>query len=108
MIAFIDKFFNIRKNGTMDAYLTDMKEAADQMEEVEVGLLEKVIVYHTLKNLPSDYDTFILHKRKSPTFLELEARLLNEELGRRNSGQEQPKALAATIRGTNSCRPYNC
>ena len=46
------------------------------MEEVEVGLLEKVIVYHTLKNLPSEYDTFkqmILHERKSPSYLELEA-----------------------------------
>ena len=40
----------------MDAYLADMKEVVDQMEEVEVGLLEKVIVYHTLKNLSSEYD----------------------------------------------------
>ena len=37
-MSLIDKFFNIRKNGNMDAYLADMKEAADQMEEVEVGL----------------------------------------------------------------------
>ena len=57
-MSLIDKFFSIRKNGTMDAYLADMKEAVDQMEEVEVGLPEKVIVYHTLKNLPSEYDTF--------------------------------------------------
>ena len=57
-MSLIDRFFSIRKNGTMDAYLVDMKEAVDQMEEVEVGLPKKVIVYHTLKNLPSEYDTF--------------------------------------------------
>ena len=50
-MSLIDKFFSIRKNGSMDAYLVDMKEAVDQMEEVDVGLPEKVIVYHTLKNL---------------------------------------------------------
>ena len=57
-MSLIDRFVSIRKNGTMDAYLVDMKEVANQMEEVEVGLPEKVIVYHTLKNLPSEYDTF--------------------------------------------------
>ena len=55
-MSLIDKFFSITKNGSMDAYLADMKEAADQMEEVKVGLPEKVIVYHTLKNHPSEYD----------------------------------------------------
>ena len=40
----------------MDAYLADMREAADQMEEVDVDFSEKVIIYHTLKNLPNDYD----------------------------------------------------
>ena len=67
-MSLIDKFFNIRKNGSMDAYLANMKEAADKMEEVEVGLPKKVVVYHTLKNLPNDYDTFkqvILHERIS-------------------------------------------
>ena len=55
-MSLIDKFFSIRKNDSMDAYLADMKEAADQMEEVDVGLPKKVIVYHILKNLPSNYD----------------------------------------------------
>ena len=65
-MSLIDKFFSIRKNGSMDAYLADMKEAANQMEEVEVGLPEKVIIYYTLKNLPSGYDMLkqvILHER---------------------------------------------
>ena len=107
----IDKFFSIRKNGSMDIYLADMKEAADQMEEVEVGLPEKVIVYHTLKNLPSDYDMLkqlILHKKRSPSYLELEARLLNEEISRKNCSQEQPEALALSHRGGLSQRPFSC
>ena len=29
----------------MDAYLADIKEAADQMEEVEVGLLKKLLSF---------------------------------------------------------------
>ena len=48
-----------------------------------MGMLEKVIVYHPLKNLPSDYDTLkhvILHEKKLPTYLELEVCLLNKEL----------------------------
>ena len=109
-MSLIDKFFSIRKHGSMDAYLADMKEAADQMEEVEVGLLEKVIVYHTLKNLPSEYDMLkqlILHERRSPSYLELEARLLNEEISRKNCSQEQSEALAASHRGGFFRRPFN-
>ena len=52
----IDKFFTIIKTGTMDEYLADVNETADEMEEVDVGQSEKVIVYHTLKNLPKEYD----------------------------------------------------
>ena len=65
------------------------------------------MVYHTLKNLPSEYDTFkqvILHERKSPTY---QARLLNEELGGRNHNPDQSEALAATSRGGGMRRPYS-
>ena len=48
-MSLIDKFFSIRKNGNMNANLVDMKEVANQMEEVEVGLPKKVIVYHSKK-----------------------------------------------------------
>ena len=80
------------------------------MEEVEVGLLEKVIMYHTLKNLPSDYDMLkllILHERRSLSYLELKARLLNEEISRKNCSQEQPEALALSHRGGFSRRPFS-
>ena len=61
------------------------------MEEVEVGLPKKLIIYHTLKNLPSEYDTFkqvILYKREPFIYLELEARLFNEELNMQKSSQD--------------------
>ena len=109
-MSLIDRFFSIRKNGSMDAYLVDIKEATDHMEEVEVGLLEKVIVYHTLKNLPSEYHTFkqvILHEIKPSTYLELEACLLNDELNKWNSGQDQSKALSATTCENSLQRPSN-
>jgi hypothetical protein len=108
----IDKFFTIQKTGSMDEYLADVKEAADQMEEVDVGLPEKVIVYHTLKNLPKEYDMIkqvILNERKPPSYLELESRVLNEEMARRQDGAHgsDAEALAVTYRQSNSRRPYS-
>jgi hypothetical protein len=78
----MDKFFSIRKLGSMDEYLTDMKEAVDLLEEVELPLPERILVFYTLKNLPKEYDVIkqiILNESKLPTYLELELRLLNEE-----------------------------
>jgi transposase InsO family protein len=99
----IDKFFTIRKTGSMDEYLADVKEAADQMEEVEVGLPEKVVVYHTIKNLPKEYDTVkqvILGAKPQPSYLELESRLLNEEMARKqdSSHERDSEALAVNFR----------
>ena len=81
------------------------------MEEVDVGLPEKVIVYHTLKNLPRDYNTIIqviLNERRPPSYLELESRLVNEEMAcKQDKSQESnTKALALTHRH-NSQRSYN-
>jgi hypothetical protein len=108
-MSLIDKFFTIRKTGRMDEYLADIKEAADQMEEVDVGLPAKVVNYHTLKNLPSEFDMIkqvILNERKPSTYLELESRLLTEEMTRKNVSQERDnEALALTYR-PGSRRPY--
>jgi hypothetical protein len=96
----IDKFFTIRKSYSMDEYLADIKEAADQMEEVDVGLPEKVIVYHILKNLPRDYNTIkqvILNERKPPSYLELESRLLNEEMARKQDGSQESDTEALVL-----------
>ena len=81
-VLFIDKFFSIRKLNSMDEYLADMKEAADSLEELDVPLPEKILVAYILKNLPPEYDMvkqIIMNERKLPSYLDLEARLLNEE-----------------------------
>jgi hypothetical protein len=80
-MLFKDKFFTILKVGSINRYLAHMKEAADQMEEVEVGLLEKIVVYHTLKNLPREFNIIkqiILSTKLQPNYHELEPYLLNK------------------------------
>ncbi len=59
-IYLIDKKFNLRKikNISMDANLTERKNVVDKMEKVNVGLLEDVVVYYTIKNLLKEYDVF--------------------------------------------------
>jgi hypothetical protein len=40
----------------MDDYLTDMKEAADMLEELGILLPEPIVVYYTVDNLPKEYN----------------------------------------------------
>lgn len=64
----------------MVAYLTDVKEAADYIEEVDVGLSKNLILYWKLKNLPSNYDTIkqvISNEKSLPLYIEVKIRLLN-------------------------------
>jgi hypothetical protein len=80
------------------------------MEEVNVGLHEKIIVYYTLKNLPKEYDMIkqvILNKRKLPSSLELESHLLNEEMAQKQDGTQGGNAEALTLKyhHNNSRRP---
>jgi hypothetical protein len=55
-----DEFFNFRKieNITMDAYLIEVKNVANKMEEVKVGLPKDIMVYYIIKNLQKEYDVF--------------------------------------------------
>ena len=59
-VMLIDKFFTLRKSEsiTMDAHLTEVKEIANLLEEVDVNIPEDIIVYYTLKNLPKEYEIF--------------------------------------------------
>jgi hypothetical protein len=47
------EFFNFRKieNIPMDAYLIEVKNVANKMEEVKVGLPVNIMVYYIIKNL---------------------------------------------------------
>lgn len=42
----------------MDAHLTEVKEIANLLEEVDVVIPKDIIVYYTLKNLPKEYEIF--------------------------------------------------
>ena len=80
----IDKFFALRKTESisMDVHLTEIKEVADLLEEVDVNIPEDIIVYYTLKNLPKEYEIFKrmqISGQSLPTYEELEAKLISEE-----------------------------
>lgn len=53
-VMLLAKFFALRKTEavSMDAHLTEMREIANLLEEVEVIIPEDVIVFYTLKKLP--------------------------------------------------------
>ena len=42
----------------MDAHLTEVREVANLLEEVEVDIPEDIIMYYTLRNLPKEYEIF--------------------------------------------------
>ena len=83
-VMLIDKFFSLRKTESisMDDHLTEVKEIANLLEEVEVVIPEKIIVYYTLKNLPKEYEIFKrmqIAGQSLPTYEQLEAKLISEE-----------------------------
>ena len=83
-VMLIEKFFALRKTESvsMDAHLTEVKEIASLLEEVDVVIPEDIIVYYTLKNLPKEYDIFKrmqIAAQTLPTYEQLEAKLISEE-----------------------------
>jgi len=81
-VMLIDKFFALRKTDSisMDSHLTEVKEVASQLEEVEVKIPEDIIVYYTLKNLPKEYEIFKrmqIAAQSLPTYEQLEAKLIS-------------------------------
>jgi hypothetical protein len=72
-VMLIEKFFSLRKieSISMDAHLTEVKEIANLLEDVEVTIPEDIIVYYTLKNLPKEYEIFKrmqIAAQKMPTY----------------------------------------
>lgn len=96
----LEKFFAMRKTEavSMDTHLTEVREVANLLEEVEVNMPEDVIVFYTLKNLPKEYEIFKrmqIAAQKLPTFEQLEAKLISEEtaLKMENLEKEEGEAL---------------
>lgn len=54
----IEKFLWKTESISMDAHLTEVREVANLLEEVEVDIPEDIIMYYTLRNLPKEYEIF--------------------------------------------------
>jgi hypothetical protein len=82
--SLIEKFFNLHKTDgmSMDAYLVDIRNLADMLEEVECKLPEPVIVYYIINRLPKEFSIFKYMYEggdQLPSFKVLEAKFLSEE-----------------------------
>ena len=67
---------------SMDTHLTEVREIAYLLEEVDVNNPKDIIVYYTLKNLPKEYEIFKrmhITNQTLPTYEQLEAKLISEE-----------------------------
>lgn len=94
----------------MDEYLTDMKDAVDLLNKVGIFLLEEVVTYYTLKNLPREFDVtkhMILNERKLSSYKELEARLLDKETSRKMDLQPEQIGKALLSFRSHTRRPHN-
>lgn len=82
-IHLIDKLFGNKKLPlvSMDDYLINMKETANTLEDVNVPLLEDIVVWVMIKNLPKEYDVIksMILNEKLPSYHEVEMHSLNEE-----------------------------
>ena len=82
----------------MDVHLTEVRDIANLLEEVDVNIPEDIIVYYTLKNLPKEYELFKrmqIAAQTLPTYEQLEAKLISEEtsIGMENQQKEDGEAF---------------
>lgn len=81
----IEKFFALRKTDdiSMDAYLIEVRDVADRLEELGCKLPEEMVVYWTIHRLPKEYQIFkriIFGGDNLPIFEVLQVKLLDEEI----------------------------
>lgn len=101
-VMLIEKFFALRKTEfvSMDVHLTEVKEIANLLEEVDVIIPEDIIVYYTLKNLPKEYEIFKrmqIAAQTLPTYEQLEAKLISEETSIKMETQQQEEGEALLL-----------
>lgn len=98
-VMLIDKFFALRKTDSisMDAHLTEVREIANLLEEVDVNIPEDIIVYYTLKHLPKEYEIFKwmqISGQTLPTYEQLEAKMISEETAIKIENQDKDEGEA--------------
>ena len=109
-VMLIEKFFSLRKTESvsMAAHLTEVKEVANLLEEVEVIIPEDIIVYYTLKNLPKEYEIFRrmqIAAQNLPTYEQLKAKLISEETSIKMETQQQEEGEAFFLHRSAGRRP---
>ena len=110
-VMLLEKFFALRKTESvsMDAHLTEVREVANLLEEVEVNIPEDVIVFYMLKNLPREYE--IIFKRMQIaaqtllTYEQLEAKLISEETALKMESQLKEEGEAIFVHRDRNRRP---
>jgi hypothetical protein len=93
----------------MDTHLTEVRNVASLLEEVEVEIPEDVIVYYTLKNLPKEYKIFKrmqIAAQTLPKFEQLEAKLISEETAIKMENQQKEEGEAFLLHRDRSRRQY--
>lgn len=109
-VMLLEKFFAMRKTESvsMDTHLTEVKEVANLLEEVEVNIPEDVIVFYTLKNLPKEYEIFKrmqIAAQTLPTFEQLEAKLISEETALKMENEQKEDSEALFVHRDRNKRP---
>ena len=105
-VHLIEKLFSTKKMGSMNMneYLIEMKETANFLEDANVPLLEDVVVWYILKNLPKEHDILkqMILCDSFPIYTKLELHVLSKEMSRRvqKTYEKESEALVATHMST--------
>ena len=109
-VMLLERFFALRKTEaiSMDTYLTEVRNVANLLEEVEVNMPEDVVVYYTLKNLPKEYEIFKrmqIAAQTLPKFNQLETKLISEETALKMEARQQEEGEALFLHRNTGRRP---
>jgi len=94
-------YFKKEETTSMEQYLKDVKDTIDQLEEIQVTIPEDLVGLLLLHSLPREYKEFTrsqTSKYPFPTFVEIESRLLDEELQIKLDAEKDFAAEALYIR----------
>ena len=94
----------------MDVHLTEVRDIANLLEEVDVNIPEDIIVYYTLKNLPKEYELFKrmqIAAQTLPTYEQLEAKLISEETSIRMEYQQKEDGKTFFLHCDQTRRPQS-
>ena len=84
----------------MDNYLTNMKEATNLLDELGISLSEPIVVYYIVKNLPREFHIqkqMVLFKDVLPRCLELESKLLAQDLTKKIDHRKEKKGKVFVV-----------